>query len=63
MNTYFINPLDWVRGYIVFPIGFYTYEKCTLHNGKPCRSCGDGGNYGGFGFQLLFIGISFKIKQ
>ena len=33
MKFFKINPLDYIRGLIKFPIGFYKYDKCD------CSTC------------------------
>ena len=47
-----VNPLNWFRGIIKFPLGFYKYDKCD------CRTCQSEGP--GWGFMALFLGISFS---
>lgn len=53
MKFFKVNPLNWFRGMIEFPIGFYSFEKCE------CRTCK--GENGGWGFLFLFFG--FKVNQ
>jgi hypothetical protein len=59
IQLYLINPLDFFRGYVGFPLGYYKFEGCNLNNGKPCYSCKEaGGDKGGWGIQFIFFGFS-----
>jgi len=51
MKFFRVNPLDFFRGYIKFPIGFYTYDKCN------CKTC-KGAN-AGWGIMFLLFGVRF----
>lgn len=61
LRLYSMNPLDYFKGFIGFPLGYYKFKPCTLANGKPCRTCknsGFGGEKPGWGFQFLFFGFT-----
>lgn len=49
-HLFLINPLNYLKGQIKFPIGFFKFDACD------CRTCG---NKEGWGISLLFIGVSF----
>lgn len=53
IHFHLINPLDWFKGMIKFPIGYYKFDTCN------CKTCVKvNGEEGGWGIMFLFFGIS-----
>lgn len=54
-KLHLVNPFNWFRGMIKFPIGYYTFNGCD------CRTCvGCNGGRPGWGFNFLLIGFSIS---
>ena len=58
-NIYFylISPIDYFRGLIKFPIGFYTFDSCSCLTCKKAN-----GGRPGWGIGFLFFGFSYSFK-
>ena len=55
MKIFLINPLNFFKGYIKFPLGYFTYKNCDC---RTCKNCGDG-----WGLMFLFFGVNFKKRN
>lgn len=51
INVFTINPINYLRGLIKFPLGYYSFDKCS------CATCKNEGP--GWGISFFFIGINF----
>ena len=55
MKWFLVNPLNYFRGLIKFPMGYFEYNPCD------CGTCRN--KYYGWGIMFLFFGFNKDNKQ